>query len=63
MWEEQGAFFVVDAKNEKEAKKIAEHFVEGYGISEDYSDRENRIKDVTITHRSVEVLASNKLKQ
>ena len=47
IFEEQGGYIIVDAKNENEARELANTFVEEFGISSD---------EVDITHRDTYIV-------
>lgn len=51
VWEEQGGFMYIEAKNKAEASKKAEAYLEESGIGE----------EVDTTHRSYEVISTPEL--
>jgi len=51
VWEEQSGYIYVEAKDKKQAEKIAEELLHNYGIDEFPSGLEYNVQ-----HRAVEVL-------
>ena len=55
VWEEQGGYLTVEAKNKEEAKHIAYTYIEDFGF-EMSKIPHTRVKGLRATHRNVQLV-------